>query len=256
MLAVLGTGALLDHFSAVCVLWVALVVLAAIALCSLILPEAPRRPHADEPMPIAPILRQARVRALLAACFLMTAAHGALNVFYSIFLASHGYSTSLVGALWSLGVLAEIAVFFFMSRLMLRFSLRSILLASFAAAVVRFALIGWGVDSLAVLLLTQLMHGLTFGAFHSAAIATVNLWFPGRARSRGQALYASVSFGAGGLLGSLVSGWSWDSLGAELSFGLGSVFALLGWLLVVIWVRLEPPGSKQSPDAVVLAKVS
>ena len=66
----------------------------------------------------------------------------------------------------------------------------------------------------------------------------------------------TILFGAGGLLGSLVSGWSWDSLGAELSFGLGSVFALLGWLLVVIWVRLEPPGSEQSPDGVMLAKVS
>ena len=38
------------------------------------------------------------------------------------------------------------------------------------------------------LVLTQLLHGLTFGAFHSAAVATINLWFPGNIRARGQAL--------------------------------------------------------------------
>jgi len=235
VVAVLGAGALLDYFPVSSLLWVCVAILAGIVLCSLLVPEAPIRPHIDEHLPIGDILRQPQVKAFLAACFLMTAAHGALNVFYSIYLASHGYSTSVVGGLWSLGVLAEIVVFFFMSRVMQRCSLRFILLASFVAAVVRFAMIGWGVDSMAVLLLTQLMHGLTFGAFHSASIATVNRWFPGRARSRGQALYASVSFGAGGLVGGLASGWSWDALGAELTFGLGSGFALVGLILVAIW---------------------
>jgi len=235
VVAVMGTGALLDYYPVSSLLWVCVAVLVGIAVCSLLVPEAPTRPHAAEQLPIGDILRQPQVKAFLAACFLMTAAHGALNIFYSIYLASHGYSNSVVGGLWSLGVLAEIVVFFFMSRVMQRCSLRGILLASFVAAVVRFATIGWGVDSMAVLLLTQLMHGLTFGAFHSASIATVNRWFPGRARSRGQALYASVSFGAGGLVGGLVSGWSWDVLGAELTFGLGSVFALIGLVLVVLW---------------------
>jgi len=128
--------------------------------------------------------------------------------------------------------------------------LRAILLVSFAAAVVRFAMIGWGVDFLAVLLVMQLLHGLTFGAFHSASMATVNLWFPGRARSRGQALYASVSFGAGGLVGGLVSGWSWDALGAELTFVLGSVFALVGLILVAVWIRGETAGEQNDSRGV------
>ncbi len=238
VVAVLGTGVLLDYFPVASLLWISVAVLVGIALCSLLIPEAPLRPHLEAaPLPIADILRQAHVRAFLGACFLMTAAHGALNIFYSIYLSDHGYSKAVVGGLWSLGVLAEIVVFFFMSRLMQRFSVRAILLASFAAAVLRFALIGWGVDSLPVLLLAQLMHGLTFGAFHSASIAVVNAWFPGRTRSRGQALYASVSFGAGGLVGGLVSGWAWEQLGGEQTFVLGSAYALLGLILVAVWIR-------------------
>jgi hypothetical protein len=94
-----------------------------------------------------------------------------------------------------------------------RFGLRTILLFSFAAAVVRFLMIGWGVEWLSVVVLAQLLHGLTFGAYHAAAIAAVNRWFPGRCQARGQALYSSVSFGAGGLVGSLLSGWTWDAWG-------------------------------------------
>ncbi len=103
-----------------------------------------------------------------------------------------------------------------MAPLSARFSLRVILLASFAAAVLRFLLMGWGVTSVGLMILVQLLHGLTFGAYHASAIAAVNRWFPGRAQGRGQALYSSISFGAGGLLGALVSGLTWDELGGGL----------------------------------------
>ena len=48
----------------------------------------------------------------------------------------------------------------------------------------------------------------------------------------GQALYGSLSFGAGGMLGGLLSGWSWDALGAELTFTLSSAFAFVGMLIL------------------------
>jgi PPP family 3-phenylpropionic acid transporter len=98
-------------------------------------------------------------------------------------------------------------------------------------------MIGWGVDSLPVIVLAQLLHGLTFGSYHAASIAAVNRWFPGRCQARGQALYSSLSFGAGGLLGGLVSGWMWDGLGAPLTYTLSAVFALLGLAFVTAWVR-------------------
>jgi PPP family 3-phenylpropionic acid transporter len=134
-------------------------------------------------------------------------------------------------------VVAEILVFMVMARLEKRFSLRILLLASFAAAVLRFQLMGWGVNSLAVMVFVQVLHGLTFGAYHAAAIAAVNRWFPGRAQGRGQALYSSISFGAGGLLGALISGWMWEPLGAGWTFSLASLFALAGLALVWRWVR-------------------
>ncbi len=240
ILAVMGTGALLDFAPPVGVLWVCTGILLGMALVTLVLPEAPSLTPPRDALPIGEIMRRPQVRALLLACFAMSAAHGAFYVFFSIHLAGHAYSKTEVGALWSLGVVAEIVIFMFMARLVRRFSLRQILLASFAAAVLRFLLMGWGVESLLVMLFVQLLHGLTFGAYHASAIAAVNQWFAGRAQGRGQALYSSISFGAGGLLGALISGRTWDDWGAGWTFSLGSAFALLGFLLVWRWVRGDP----------------
>lgn len=237
IITVLGTGALLDWVPEVGVLWVCTLILAGILLFSLLVPEAPPRPHVGVQEPVGRILAQPRVRALLAACFAMSAAHGAYYIFYSIHLAAHGYSKSEVGLLWSLGVLAEILIFLLMPRLTRWFGLRQILLISFAAAVLRFLMMGWGVGSLELLLLGQVLHALTFGAYHAAAIAAVNHWFPGNSQARGQALYSSMSFGAGGLLGGLISGWIWDGVGAGWTYSLSALFALLGWWLVWRWVR-------------------
>jgi PPP family 3-phenylpropionic acid transporter len=240
--AVMGTGWLLDWVPLAGVLWVCWGLLAGVLAIALAVPDSAAFRPGDHGGGLGEVLRQPRVQAFLAACFAMSAAHGALYVFYSIHLADHGYSKTEVGLLWSLGVVAEILVFLFMARLSRRYSLRVILLACFGAAVARFLLIGWGVESLLLTLVAQLMHGLTFGAFHAAAIAAVNQWFPGRVQGRGQAMYSSLSFGAGGLLGGLVSGWTWDWIGAAWTYTLSSVFALVGLLLVLFWVRDEKAG--------------
>lgn len=146
IVAVMVTGTLLDFAPPVGVLWVCWSILLGILGYALTLPESPPVVHAREDVPIGNILRQSRVKALMAACFAMSAAHGAFYVFFSIHLDAHGYAKTEVGLLWSLGVVAEIVVFMFMARLARRFSLRRILLACFAAAVMRFLLMGWGVE--------------------------------------------------------------------------------------------------------------
>jgi PPP family 3-phenylpropionic acid transporter len=233
IVAVLAIGHFLDFMPIDSVLWMTAMVLAGIALCALALPEAAKRPVPGIHPKLRQVVRRPEVRALLGACFCMSAAHGALYVFYSIYLVEHGYGKSFVGWMWTIGVLAEIAVFMLMPRLARRYSMRAILVFAFACAMLRFAMIGWGVDSLAVLLAAQLMHGATFGAYHAAAIAVVNQWFPGKLQARGQALYGSLSFGAGGMIGGLLSGFTWEMIGPAWTYTLGSGFALGGlvWLV-------------------------
>ncbi|MDD2991845.1 MAG: MFS transporter [Zoogloea sp.] len=237
VIAVLGLGYLLDGLPVRALLWITLAILVGIFTCAMLIPEAVKLGVPQQPVALRSILRRPEVGGLLAACFFMSAAHGALYVFYSLHLVAHGYSKSLVGWMWTLGVVAEIAVFMGMPQLLKVFSLRDLLVLSFVAAVLRFALIGWGADSVVVLLFAQVLHGATFGAYHAAAVAAVNHWFGSQHQARGQALYGSISFGAGGMIGGLVSGYTWDSIGPEWTYSLGSLFALVGLIVLLGWWR-------------------
>ncbi len=238
ILSVLGVGAWLDGHEVASLLPILVGLAAVILVASLLVPRNPpaRAEHAH--LRFGEVLRRPGVAAFFGASLCMTAAHGTWYVFFSIHLANAGYSKTMIGALWTVGVLAEIVLFLRLPQLLARFSLRALLLASFGCAMVRFIAIGWGVESLAVVVAAQLLHAFTFGAFHSASVAAVHRLFPGPVQARGQALFSSLCYGVGGMTGSLVAGITWQSLGPALSFGVGSLFALLGAALVACKVRV------------------
>ncbi|MGQ0511458.1 MAG: MFS transporter [Betaproteobacteria bacterium] len=238
ILSVLGVGAWLDRHDAASLLPILVGLAAGVLAASLIVPRIPPARAAHTDARFGEVMRRPGVAAFFGASLCMTAAHGTWYVFFSIHLANAGYSKTMIGALWTVGVLAEIVLFLRLPQLLARFSLRALLLASFACAVVRFIAIGWGVETLALLVAAQLLHAFTFGAFHSASVAAVHRLFPGAVQARGQALFSSLCYGVGGMTGSLVAGYTWQSLGPALSFGIGSLFALLGAGLVAWKVRV------------------
>jgi PPP family 3-phenylpropionic acid transporter len=236
---VMGTGVWLDAHVPQSLLGVILV-LAALALgTAFLLPVArPAAPGAGAEARLGQVLRRPEVAALLAACCCMSAAHGALYGFFSLHAEALGYSKTAIGALWTLGVVAEIVVFLAWPQLARRYSLRGLLIAAFLCAVARFVAIGWGTHVLVLLVAAQLLHAATFGVFHAASVAAVHRLFTGRLQARGQTLYSSLSYGLGGGAGLLVAGWSWEALGPGLSFTLSAVFALAGAALVTWRVRV------------------
>jgi PPP family 3-phenylpropionic acid transporter len=235
--AVLATGTMLDVQPVARLLWVLFGLSLASFLIAFQLPAPPVERSAQANGSLRRILKRPEVAAFFAACCCMTVAHGALYAFYSLYLVEHGYSKSVVGVLWMLGVVAEIGVFMAMPALVRRFSLRAILLASFAAAAVRFAAIGWGVEWLAVLVLAQVLHAATFGSFHAASLALVHRVFEGPLQVRGQALYMSLCYGLGGVVGTLLAGAAWETLGPASTFGLSALFGVAGAAIVAWRVR-------------------
>jgi PPP family 3-phenylpropionic acid transporter len=247
IVAVLGVGWLLDRVAIANLLWM----LAAALAATLVLALSLRDRAAPEPPARAPVWPQAlrpEVVALLAANVLMNVAHGPLYAFYSIYLAEVGYSRAAIGVLWSIGVVAEIVVFLAAPAWMKRFAAHSILAGCFALAVVRFALIGWGVASLALLVIAQLLHAATFGACHMASLALVNRWFTGPRQVRGQALYLSLSFGLGGFLGAAASGAAWDAVGPAWTFTGASAAAAAGLLVLARQAKLLRRASGRTVD--------
>ena len=200
-------------------------------------PEVKAAPHASDDQPIWDILKRPEAIALILAAALMAVAHGPYYTFFTIYLVDHGYSKSMAGWLWALGVICEIGIFVWMPHLYRAFTLRQILLASFALAVLRFVLIGWLVDNVAVILFAQALHAATFGSFHAAAIGVIHKLFRGRHQARGQVLYGSFAFGVGGVVGGFASGYAWSVLGPSWTFTLSALSALGGF--VILWWKLR-----------------
>lgn len=237
--AVVAVGYLLDWLPVKVLLWVIVALMAGMLAFCWHIPEAAVAPHASDDQPIWSILKKPEVIALISACALMAAAHGPYYTFYTIHVVEHGYSKSLAGWLWALGVICEIGIFVWMPHLYRAFTLRRILIASFALAVVRFLIIGWAVDSVVLLLLAQTLHAATFGSFHAAAIGYIHKLFRGRHAARGQAIYGSLAYGLGGTVGGLASGYAWSSVGPAATFTLSAACAGAGML--ILWWKLHQP---------------
>jgi MFS transporter, PPP family, 3-phenylpropionic acid transporter len=234
-------GFVIDWYGIRSLLWFLLVVQVILFILTFKLPEAKIAPHAHDQFSLWEIIKQPTVISLLLGCALMVTAHGLLYNFYSIYLASHGYSKGMIGLLWSLGVICEIIIFVLMPKIMGRFTLKMILLISLGLAVLRFGMIGMVPDNLTLLLVAQSLHAFTFGSFHAASVEVISQFFNGRHQAKGQAIYNSVAYGVGGTVGGLAGGFAIESLGGQYTFMLAAAFPLLGFVVIAFGLKLSQP---------------
>lgn len=234
---VLLLGALLQRFDAGIVPYALILTLTGIWLISITVPEATTTATSSTPIAFLTLISQPAMLAFLVICFLMLVSHGPYYTFYSIYLESYGYSRTLIGILWSLGVIAEVGVFLLMHRWLPRFGMRNVLLFSCLLTAIRWMLIALFPEQLSILIVAQSLHAASYGMFHAAAIAWVHAFFTGRNQGRGQALYSSISFGAGGAVGSLVSGYLWVSPGPTITYFLASAVAILAFIIAFFGLK-------------------
>ena len=219
--------------------WIALLMLVMVTSVTFSLHEEPATQHAQPSNSVRELLSRKSVLSFFASTFLMIAAHSSLYVYYSLYLSDMGYSKSVIGLMWSLGVIAEILFFFYQAPLFRRFGVRKLMLFSLGIAVIRFLMIGWGAQSLAVLLVAQVLHAATFGVHHSASVATLQRWFAGPLQARGQALYISISYGLGGTVGGLLLSACWDTFGARWVYVLAAIMSFLGLIAAQLSYRWQ-----------------
>ncbi|MCX8048804.1 MAG: MFS transporter [Methylohalobius sp.] len=239
ILAVLGLGVGID--------WLGIVLLpqALAALLWLIWLSVQLVPESEEvtvavscPGSWRQVLRQGPVLAFLLVVFLVQVAHAPYYAFYSIYLEQSGYSGLTTGVLWSLGVAAEIALFLGFPFLLRWAALRSLWLSALALGALRWLAIGFGVRRLEILVVAQLLHAATFAVNHAVAMQLVQSYFSAPHQGKGQALYSSLSFGLGGMVGSFLAGAWWQTAGAQWVYGVAAAINVLA--LLVAWLGVKP----------------
>lgn len=141
------------------------------------------------------LLREKSVWRFMICVTLLQGAHAAYYSFSAIWWQQAGYSASVVGYLWSLGVVAEIVVFALSNRLFRRWSARDLLLLSGVCALLRWTLLG-ATTALPLLVVAQILHCGSFTICHLAAMRFIAAR-KGTEVIRLQSLYSALAMGGG-----------------------------------------------------------
>ncbi|HEX5846978.1 MAG TPA: MFS transporter [Rhodoplanes sp.] len=167
----LGGGLVLERLGAAQVIWVLVAALAATALSATALVPLATRSHASvAPRSGAPSLwRSPAFVAVVAAASLIQASHAVLYGFASLGWAGKGLDGPAIGALWAIGVLAEIGLFAASGRIMVRVRPLDLIGVGALGAVLRWTVMAFDPPAL-LLPWLQCLHGLSFGATHLGAM--------------------------------------------------------------------------------------
>ncbi len=230
VVAVAFVGLLLDRFGLGLLPWCMLFFASLTLVAALKMRSGTLQLRTRSTVSIRPLLRQAGVLWFFASAFWMIFAHAALYTLYSLYLERMGISKSVIGLLWSIGVLAEIALFWWQRHLFERFRLSTLLRASFGLAILRFVLIALAGPSLVLLGLAQLLHAATFAVHHSASMKYLHTTFQDAGVSRGMALYSTVAYGLGATAGGFFHAWLWEARGPVAIFWAAAAACALGTL--------------------------
>ncbi|UDM39458.1 MFS transporter [Acinetobacter haemolyticus] len=235
IVGVFGIGALLE-IVAISMLPLMLLCIAFLAfLWSFSIKEPSTAPQSQQQLePLLPILKRPVVAAFFAIEFVLLFSHAPFYSFYSNYLHQAGFSTTEIGLLWSVGVVAEIIMFAFAHIFLTRFSWRSLVSCCLVLTGVRWIVVGLLPHLLVAQFLAQSIHAFSFGLFHMIAMRIIFQNFSAGQQGRGQAMYSTM-WGLGVALGSILAGRYWQVISGEMIFVLAGFSTVVG-LLFVRWL--------------------
>jgi PPP family 3-phenylpropionic acid transporter len=132
---------------------------------------------------------------------------------------------------------AEILVMVASAGLFHRFSPEKMMLFSFSIAVIRWLILFWAVSPV-VIILSQVLHAMTYGVFHMASILYVDKLSPKEGKTMGQAVNNSVTYGLGLMVGLYLNGWLYSHVSVFILFLISAGMAAMGGMIMLGWVRL------------------
>ena len=162
-------------------------------------------------------------------------AHATFYTFSALHWQSQGLPAAWVGALWAIGVFAEVVLFAFSAPIVQRIGPAQLIAAGAVTSILRWGLMALD-PPLGVLIPLQVLHAITYGAAHLGAILFISRAVPHSATGSAQALFATIASGlAQGVIG-LISGALYASLGG-LVFLVPTGVAIVGSIAGVMLLR-------------------
>jgi PPP family 3-phenylpropionic acid transporter len=242
-----GAGALLDRMAPVDLIWLMVGAMAIATAAALALAPLNTEPAGGAPARTSAIglLRNPAFLVAIASASLVQASHALYYGFSTIDWQTAGYDGGVIGALWALGVIAEIALFALSARLPSTITPLGMLLAGAAGAVVRWSVMAAAPPAI-LLPALQCLHALSFGATHLGALAFVARMAPPGLGATAQGYFA-VAHGVTMAVATALAGVLYGHFGTGAYVAM-AVLAAAGGLCALVAKRL---GKKALPTGAI-----
>lgn len=233
-------GMFLKNNSIDYVLWAFYGSMILLLLTVIILPRGNKKAKtANETMSISPIkhlLSDGDFIWFLSVVGLLQMSHGVYYSMGSIYWEENGIGEDVIGFLWAVGVIAEIIFFLYFHKVINKYPLSVIFAIIGLFGVIRWATIAMSM-SLPILFVVQLIHGLTFGASHLAAIYYLGERVKKDYAASSQSLYSALPLGLGMGLSTYIGGVIYEYVANGAYFFMAFLCALAFLLSVFRYIH-------------------
>ena len=203
--ATIGGGLALTGQNIDNIFWLILLSAVAVFVVCWILPNTRIEKSGKEPPPFWTMLTDGKFVLFIATCALIQATHSIYYGFGTIHWKNVGYDEMTIGALWAEGVIAEIILFIYGTKLIAKLGPSQLIVIGALVAIIRWLITGLS-DELSVLIFVQILHAFTFGATHLGAIFYISETVAPNQSATAQNLYAVAVSGIGMAIGLALSG--------------------------------------------------
>jgi len=162
--------------------------------------------------------------------FLMQVSFGGFYNFFTNYETSHGISLQTVSYLWTIGVIFEVIMFYFQGKL-LKKSLVKLIETSTILTAFRWFLLYLFPENLPILYFSQSLHAFSFALYHSAVISYLFSIY--KAKKIAQQFFLGITYGLGGMIGSISSGIVYD-FNKEYLYLFSTIIALSAYFALLL----------------------
>jgi PPP family 3-phenylpropionic acid transporter len=211
------------------ILWSCLAGLIFTLVAAVQLPEPRAQVEKSQQKPVAALLVSPVFLLFLTANSLNQASHMIYYGFATLHWHSAGLSGTMIGCLWGEGVIAEVLLFIFGTKLVTRFGPGRLMASGGLAGIIRWTVLATTIDPWP-LAVAQVLHAFTFAASHLGATHFIIRAVPPNLSARAQGIYSAITTGVVPGLAMLAAGRLYQTLGGY-AFLVMSLFSAASWLL-------------------------
>lgn len=149
-----------------------------------------------------------------------------ISNFLFLYLNDMNASKTLMGLTLTVATISEFPVLFYSDQLLRRWRASGLLVSSLLIMMVRCLAYSF-VNTPGMVLLIQLLHGMSFSAMWVAGVSYANEIAPKGMGATAQGIFSGVQFGLAGVIAGLIGGLLYENIGAEMMFRWVGIFGLV-----------------------------